>query len=240
MTNEAPLNNIRIVLVDTHFPGNIGAAARAMKTMGMRSLWLVRPVAYPHTDATRMATEAADVLEAAIVVDHLEQALADCALSVALSARQRSTRWTTVDMGDAANRIIDVAEAAPVAVVFGPEPSGLTSDDIYRTQLQASIATSDQCRSLNLAQAVQVAAYEIFRAARNTDGKASGQFPDRATYKQLEHLYDTLRHAIIDSGFARRDPDHLLRNFRRMFGRAQLTDRDVSLLEGLIRRLGNH
>jgi TrmH family RNA methyltransferase len=152
---------VRIVLVDTSHPGNIGASARAMKTMGLSDLVLVRPRTFPSDEATARASGAADILASARVVDSLDAALADCSFVVGASARERGVAWPTLDPRAAAEAVHMEAEANRVAILFGPEQSGLTNDDVARCHRLVRIPTSAEFGSLNLAMAVQVLCYEL-------------------------------------------------------------------------------
>lgn len=218
---------VRFVLVRPEYPSNIGASARAIKTMGFRDLWLVRPRRFPHPEAERLATEAADVLAGAHVVDTLDDALADCAASIATSGRQRGADWPALSVADVVALV--GRSSGPVALVFGPEPSGLTNEEVYRCRYQSTIPTADDCRSLNLAQAVQVYAYAL-RAARVEAAASAGTQP--CTDAMLEHLYRNLEQAVVGADFARYDPEHLLLRFRRVFNRAELSAREASMLTG--------
>src|SRR6185436_20129236 len=158
---EARLARIRVVLCRPTHPGNIGAAARAIKTMGLSQLALVAPKLYPHPDAIARASGAADVLEAARVCPTLDDALAGCVLAIGLSARHRELVGKVQSARDAAVEAIDHAATGEVAIVFGTETFGLTNDDVSRCQTLAFIPANPDYGSLNLAAAVQVVAYEL-------------------------------------------------------------------------------
>ncbi len=228
------LDRIRTVLVRPRHPGNIGAAARALKSMGLEQLWLVQPERFPDSEARIRATEAADLLDRVRVVESLEAAIADCALTIATSARERGQDWPTLSPHDAARRLWRQAAAADVALVFGPEDSGLTSDELYRCQFRSAIQTSDRCRSLNLSHAVQVYAFAIRSLI---DAPAPAEAPEAATSADLERLYRHLKQVLEALDFPRRDPDHLLLKFRALGNRAELSAAEVSMLRGLLRRI---
>src|SRR5260221_419128 len=160
------LSRIRVVLSRPSHPGNIGAAARAMKTMGFDDLALVAPRHFPDPDATAMAAGAADVLSGARVFDTLEGALADCALAVGFSARQRELSHAPETLRDAAPSLLDAAADGRVALVFGNETSGLSNEELARCQRFLVIPSNPAYGSLNVASAVQVACYELSTAAR--------------------------------------------------------------------------
>src|SRR4051812_42411754 len=162
--NDA-LSRIRVVLVDTSHPGNIGAAARALATMGLARLVLVRPKAFPHREARALAANALHVLDSARVCATLEEALSGTTLSVALSARGRDLSHPVQDARAAAAEIVRAAAAGDVAIVFGNETAGLSNDEVLRCARLATIPADPGCSSLNLAQAVQVMAYEVRAAA---------------------------------------------------------------------------
>src|SRR6267142_1376238 len=159
MKAGGPLSRIRVVLLRPSHPGNIGAAARAMKIMGITQLCLVRPKRFPHADARAMASGAIDVLDSARVCTSLEEALAGTAFSVALSARPRELSHPPLDARAAAREIVSAALRDEAAIVFGNETVGLSNREIMRCSSLAPIPASDVYASLNLAQAVQVMAY---------------------------------------------------------------------------------
>jgi TrmH family RNA methyltransferase len=220
----------RIVLVRTSHPGNIGAAARAMKTMGLERLYLVAPLHYPHTDATARATGADDVLERARVCATIEEAIADCTFVVGASARQRTLPWPLYDARGAAERVAAANEET--AVVFGPEQSGLDNLELERCAALLQIPANAAYGSLNLAAAVQIVAYELRMAART--GAQSPETP-LATAAELEYFYSHLQRVMeaadfLDPG----NPKHLMRRMRRLFNRARLDQNELNILRGLL------
>ena len=232
---ETALARVRIVLSQPAQPGNIGAAARAMKTMGLSRLALVNPQTFPDTQAKAMAMGASDVLDAARICSSLDQALQGCTLAVALSARRRDLSPIVLDAREAAQ--LAVAEAAAggeVAFVFGTEVSGLSNDEVIRCQRVACIATDPAFSSLNLAAAVQVIAYETRLAAVAPATCATERTP-AATHEELEHLYAHLEASLIKSGFL--DPvksRRVMERLRRLFGRARLESQEVNVLRGML------
>lgn len=197
------LSLIRIVLVQTFHPGNIGAAARAMKTMGLSELVLVNPRAFPDDEATRMAAGAADVVGNARVVGAVDEAVADCVQVIGASARLRSLPLPHFDEPDVmAKSALDNARGAPVALVFGRERSGLTADEIRSCTHQVSIPANPDYGILNLAQAVQILAYELHRAWRTReDSGFVYQLPTRAalpTREQFGHFQRHLHEVMED------------------------------------------
>ena len=230
-----PSESIRIVLVQTSHPGNIGAAARAMKTMALTDLWLVSPGIFPHSEATAMASGADDVLERARVVPTLADAVADCGLVIGATARLRAQYyWPALGVREAAGRIRTAALEAPVAVVFGTERTGLTNEELELCNAVLNIPANPEYESLNLAQAVQVVAYELY-AATAAPRPATPREAPLAAAAELGLLYEHLDRVLADVGFTdRRGGVHLLRRFKRIFARAELDQLEVNILRGLL------
>jgi len=234
-----PLKNIRIVLCETAHPGNIGAAARAMKTMGIGRLCLVAPKRFPDPQAEWLALGAADVLRRALVCATLDEALAGSAFTVACTARAREIAVPMVSAREAAARIVAVARAQPAALVFGNEKFGLTSAEAGRCQLLATIPANPEYSSLNVAAAVQLLAYEL-RLAALGGTVASGKPRVLASHDEAERFYDHLERAMVETGFL--NPEHpkkLMPRLRRLFGRAQLEKEEVNILRGVIKTLSS-
>jgi tRNA/rRNA methyltransferase len=239
MSDSEPLANVRVVLCETSHPGNIGAAARAMKTMGLSTLHLVRPKRFPDPEATWRATSANDVLDAAKVSASLDEALHGAVFAVACSARRRDVAVAGVDARAAAARLIEIARTQPVALVFGNESYGLTTEDVNRCQLLASIPANPRFSSLNLAAAVQVFAYELRMAAVVEPGSAPAA-PALATHDEVEGFYGHLEQTMAEVGFL--DPEHpkkLMPRIRRLFARAQLEPEEVNILRGILKALSH-
>lgn len=225
--------NVRIVLCRPSHPGNIGAAARAMKTMGLADLRLVAPERFPAPEAEWMATHAADVLAAAKVHATLQEAIADCAAAFALTARSREWSPQVLPAREAAARAAQID--APVAFVFGSESAGLSNEEIFACQFLVHIPADPAASSLNLAQAVQVVAYEL-RMARDATVPAM-RTEMLATVQDLEGLYGHLEDAAKSSGFL--VPGSRLRErWRRLFSRVPGLEREeVNILRGLLKSL---
>ena len=166
------LEHVRIVLVETSHPGNIGGAARAMKTMGLEQLWLVRPGRYPDPQAEWRAAGALDVLDRAVVVDSLDAAISDCTLVVGTSTRTRRIPWPLLTAREIGPRIRRESSQQPIAVLFGRETSGLTNDELQRCNVHLQIPANPAYPSLNVAMAVQVVCYELYQATLETDRRA--------------------------------------------------------------------
>jgi len=233
----AALARVRIVLVRTSHPGNIGAAARAMYTMGVTRLVLVDPKRFPDPAATALATGATGVLDGARVVATLADALAGCALAVGLSARPRAFAGRVLAMRDAAREAIQHTAAGDVALVFGTEMSGLSNAELAQCGIAATIPANPDYASLNVASAVQVAAYEMRVAAGARHVWSAPRFR-AATHDEVEAVYAHAGRTLTAMRFL--DPAHpkrLLPRLRRLFGRAGLEREEVNILRGILARI---
>ncbi len=242
-----PAERLLIVLVGTQHPGNIGSAARAMKTMGLSRLVLVAPLQFPHPDAYALAAGANDVLEAAIRVDTLAEAIADCRLVLGCTARSRRIALEELHPRQAAARALEAVDiGAEVAIVFGRERTGLENDELQLCHAAVHIPANPEYSSLNLAAAVQILAYEL-RVAWSTDSappqalaagvarvnEARSEPP--ATHAQIEGFFSQLAETLDAIDFHKgRTPATAMRKFRRLFLRADLDARDIRLLRGLL------
>jgi tRNA/rRNA methyltransferase len=229
------VQNVRIVLCRPSHPGNIGAAARAMKAMGLSDLRLVAPERYPAPEAQWMATHAVDVLESAKVVSSLGEAISDCAAAFALSARPREWSPRVLDVRTAAGKALELNDK--VAFVFGNETAGLTNEEVFACQFLVHIPANPEFSSLNLAQAVQIVAYELRMAV---DVAIPFHRSEKlATVADLEGLYEHLERAAVKSGFhvpssGSKLPDRL----RRLFSRVPAMEREeVNIIRGLLKAL---
>ena len=234
--SEEILQRLRVVLCRPSHPGNIGAAARAMKTMGIEDLRLVAPRDFPAPEARWMAAHAVDVLERAQLAASLEEAIADCVAAYALSARPRDWSPPVMAAREAAQTAIAQAAQGPVALVFGAERSGLTNDEVLACQVLVHISASPRYPSLNLAQAVQVMAYELRVAAGGAI--AAERTEMLATRADIEGLHAHLAQAAQAVGFY--DPAAPMKfreRLRRLFSRTQLEREEVNVLRGLLRAL---
>jgi tRNA/rRNA methyltransferase len=237
MNKPESLANIRIVLCQTSHPGNIGAAARAMKTMGLQQLVLVRPKKFPHPEAEAMASGATDILEQARVCDTLEEALAGCVLAVGLSARKRELTHELVTAREAAALITQTTSSQHAALVFGTEMSGLSNAELIQCQRLAMIPANPEYSSLNLAAAVQVLAYELRMAADSVPKTADSSFPP-ASHDEIEGFYRHLEETLIRIGFLNPAmPKRLMPRLRRLFARARLEKEEVNILRGILRHM---
>ena len=229
------MEKIRIVLCRPSHPGNIGAAARAMKAMGLSDLRLVAPERWPAKEDQWMATHAADVLDKAVVHETLEQAISDCAAAFALSARPREWSPQVLDVRAAAGRAAQVADK--VAFVFGSEDAGLTNEEMFACQFLVHIPTQPGSSSLNLAQAVQIVCYELFLL---TGASVPGARAEKlATIEDIEGLYAHLEQAAVKSGFyVPESRSKLPERLRRLFSRVPDLEREeVNIIRGLLKAL---
>lgn len=227
---------IRIVLVGTTHPGNIGAVARAMKNMGLTDLALVRPRYFPHPEAAARASGAEDLLASASVADSLADAVRDCRFVAGASARARTIDWPVLAPRECARKLVAENSSGNVAAVFGPEKSGLTNEDLDRCQALLAIPADPAFSSLNLAMAVQILCYELRLAGTAT--AASERDVPLAKSEDLERFYAHLEQVLTASGFL--DPDNprfLMRRLRRLFARAEPDQNEINILRGILASL---
>ncbi len=231
--------NTRIVLVETSHAGNIGAAARAMKNMGLRDLALVKPKKFPHAEATARASGADDVLARATVCDSLAEALEPCSYAVAASARRRTISWPEYEPREAAGVLHEHNREGRTAIVFGPETSGLCNEDLALCQALVCIPSDPEFPSLNLAMAVQLLSYELRLAQPEREPTLSqAREVPLATHKELESFYGHLEKVLTESGFIdSRNPRHLMRRLRRLFARSLPDQNEINILRGILAAL---
>jgi TrmH family RNA methyltransferase len=228
---------IRIVLVETSHPGNIGAAARAMKTMCLDQLVLVNPVRFPDPDATARAAGAVEVLDQARVVPDLDSALEGCGLVAGTSARRRGLGPVNLPPRAGVAELMAVAPDQDVAVVFGRERTGLTNQELDRCNIQLGIPANPEYASLNLAAAVQIIAYEFMLAHAMPQAAIPASVP-LATADEMEGFFGYLESAARDSGFLDpANPRQLMRRLRHLFGRVQPDQNEINILRGLLKAL---
>lgn len=227
---------VRIVMVETSHPGNIGAAARAMKNMSLQHLYLVRPRRFPDEEATARASRADDILQAATVCDDLPQALVGCDMVFGASARSlRALPWPVQDARQCAQQVAAL-EGGEVALVFGREHSGLTNDELALCHYLLHIPTNPDFSSLNVAAAIQVVAYELMMARDALSPLPSSNKEDEpASAEEVEGLIGHLEQAMITVGFLNPDnPRQLMRRMRRLFNRARVERTEVNILRGVL------
>lgn len=237
------LANFRVVLCQTSHPGNIGSAARAMKTMGLSQLYLVNPHSFPDAHATALSTGAADLLENAIVCQSLDEALTGCAYAIGLSARKRQLSHEIADVRTAANNAMHVAATQQVALVFGTEMSGLSNAELDKCQMLAMIPANPEYSSLNLAAAVQIMCYEIRMAALSAEGLENNVLApnvedasvELASLESVEGFYTHLQETLLHIGYLNpAAPKKLMERLRRLFAKAHLEKEEVNLLRGIL------
>ena len=239
MPTVAHQSNIKIVLVNTAHPGNIGGAARAMKNMGLTELCLVEPREYPAPRAVWRAAGAREVLKNAVVVNSVDEAIADCSLVIGTSARERRIPWPLINPRQCGERIWSEAQNHKVALLFGREDRGLTNDELHKCHYHVHIPSNPDYSSLNLATAVQVLAYEV-RMASLADEE--GELPDLSEWDQplvnaenLENFHEHLAQTMAELDFYDpQNPKQLLTRMRRLFNRLRMDQMEVSILRGLL------
>ena len=233
--NGNPLHRLRIVLVEPTHPGNIGAAARAMKAMGLQQLWLVAPARFPSAEATARAAGADDVLHEARIVESVDDALADCGLVIGTTARMRRIEWPVVDAREGACRSVAQAVETPVAVLFGRERSGLTNAEIDKCHALIRIPVAAHFSSLNVAAAVQIVTYEMRLAAHGRSVTTAARQAPAATGDELERFYRHLEDTLVRIGYLDpAAPKLLMRRLRRLFSRAEPDRAEINILRGIL------
>jgi len=230
------LQRVRVVLINTTHPGNIGASARAMKVMGLNHLHLVTPKIFPHADATARASGADNLLQAATLHESLESAVDGCGLVLGTSARLRSLAMPQLDARAAARKALSETAQHEVALLFGRERYGLTNEEMQRCHALVHIPSNPEYASLNLAQAVQVLAYELLMAALGSDGQevsSLGWVPVDAG--QMERFYQHLEQTLLDIRFLNpKQPRKLMMRLRRLFNRARPDQNEINILRGIL------
>ncbi|HSN71498.1 MAG TPA: RNA methyltransferase [Steroidobacteraceae bacterium] len=226
---------VRIVLVATSHPGNIGAAARAMKNMGLDDLALVRPESFPNAAATARASGAAELLHAAQVHERLEDAIGDCGLVVGTSARQRHLHWPLYEPREAATHVLSAAATNPVAIVFGSERAGLTNEELALCNVLITIPTASEYASLNVAAAVQIVAYELWLARRPGSPPPPERDVPLASMLEVERFYAHLEQVLEQIDFRdRTGGGHLMARIRRLFNRVAMDQNEINILRGIL------
>lgn len=228
--------DIRFVLVRTSHPGNIGAAARAIRTMGFSRLGLVAPHKFPHPDAVALASGAVGVLDDAAIAPTLVASIADCTLVLGCTARARAVQLEELSPRAAAARALAASARGPVAIVFGNERTGLENDELMSCHAAVRIPSVEDFPSLNLSQAVQVLAYELRLAMLESAPQTIGESKSdpAATTEQLECMFGHLAQMLDDIDFHKgRSPVTIMKRLRRLFLHANLDQREVRILRGI-------
>lgn len=232
------LDSVRVVLVETSHPGNIGASARAMKTMGLRDLWLVAPKMFPDMRAVEMAAGADDILMEARVVSSLDEALAGCQLIVATSARPRGLSLPGLTPAECGELFAGRDHTTKAALLFGREYAGLTNDELLRCHYHTLIPANPEYSSLNLAQAVQVLCYEMRKNLLREKADVAHRQEVLASAEAMEQFYEHLRSVLIRIDFLRPSvPRRLFQRVRRIFNRTTLEETEVNLLRGMLSQM---
>lgn len=240
---------MRVVLVETSHPGNIGAVSRAMKNMGLTELVLVRPESFPDGKAFARASGAGDVLERARVVESLDEAIGDCVEVVGASARSRTLTWPVINPRECARLALERVKEGPVALVFGREDNGLSNEELRRCHYHVQVPANPDYSSLNLAMAVQVMTYELRmrflesceEQGRETDLQGIHNASDEgwdhppATVQEQELFFEHLERTLIGTGFHDpQRPRQLMVRMRRLFQRAHMDQMELNILRGVL------
>ena len=232
-------DSIRIVLVATTHPGNIGSTARAMKTMGLHRLYLVSPKVFPDPRAHEMSAGAYDVLlDNVVVTDSLPQALSGCKLVLATSARARDMALSGLTPSECASLVASTPDDTEIAIVFGREHAGLTNEELLHCHYHIHIPSNPEFSSLNLAQAVQIVAYELRMKLLSPTATVETRKDHLATVDEVEKFHEHLQEVLIDVDFLKpSNPKKLVPRLRRMFNRIQLEQMEVNILRGILTQI---
>ncbi|AKA17870.1 tRNA (cytosine(32)/uridine(32)-2'-O)-methyltransferase TrmJ [Aeromonas hydrophila] len=230
------LDQIRIVLVNTSHTGNMGSAARAMKTMGLSQMVLVDPQAQPDDNAYALAAGASDLLANARIVSTLDEAIADCGLVIGTSARSRTLSWPMLDPREAGEKLVTEGMQHPVALVFGRERTGLTNDELQKCHYHVAIPANPEYSSLNLAMAVQTLCYEVrMHWLQREQVGETDMAVDYPSAEQLEGFYQHLEQTLLKTGFIADDhPGQVMSKLRRLFSRARPEAVELNILRGIL------
>ncbi|MBF7690918.1 RNA methyltransferase [Acinetobacter pollinis] len=249
------LSHVRIVMVNTTLPANIGSALRAMKTMGISQLVLVAPKTYPHPDIHALAAGATDLIEKIQIVERLEDAIADCHLVFGTSARSRTIPWPLLDVRPATELALNhiKQQKQEVAIIFGREDRGLTNEELALANYHMTIPVNPEYGVLNVAQAIQIVCYELRMAALHTSSLDKSEVSDKmpvalqqemdwdeplVTQKQMQEFYPHMEKMLEDIEFLDpKNPRLLPLRLRRLFGRIQLDRMEYNLLRGVFSRV---
>ncbi|MCL1139851.1 tRNA (cytosine(32)/uridine(32)-2'-O)-methyltransferase TrmJ [Shewanella pneumatophori] len=237
------LSNIRVVLVGTSHPGNIGSTARAMKTMGLSTLYLAEPKVEPDGHSIALAAGASDILKHAITVGSVEEAIADCSLVIATSARSRTLDWPMLEPREAGEKLVGSALNGPVAIVFGRENNGLTNEELQRCDYHVAIPANPEYTSLNLAQAVQIICYEarvahLAQVQSTTEVvavEADESEQDYPSSKERENFFEHLENTLFSTNFiVKNHPGQVMTKLRRLFSRTRIERQEMNILRGIL------
>ncbi len=231
------LSNIRIVLINTFHPGNVGAIARAMKNMGLSNLYLVDPNDYPSDEATSRAAGAVDLLENATIVDTFEEAIGDCSLVIGTSARHRTFQLPIMNARQCGESVVQESIKHDVAIVFGREKTGLLNEEIAQCHRQVYIDANDEYPVLNISQAVQIVAYEIWMAHAQNENKTHGEteLPEYPLKNDMDLFHTHLEETLYDLNFIiKNHPGKVLDKLQRFFNRSRPEKGELGILRGIL------
>lgn len=228
------LSNIRVVLVGTSHPGNIGSVARAMKTMGLSNLYLAEPRCEVDGQSVALAAGACDILKDVTIVDSLAEAIKDCSLVIGTSARSRTLDWPMLDPRQAGTKLAAEAVASSVAIVFGRENHGLNNEELQACNYHVFIPANPEYMSLNLAQAVQIICYET-RIAHLTQEQAPTEVSEYPFAEENERFFEHLERTLLGTGFIiKNHPGQVMTKLRRLFTRARIESHEMNILRGIL------
>ena len=232
------LDQVRIILVNTSHTGNIGSAARAMKTMGLSRLYLVDPESEPDGKSVAMAAGASDILNGAIIVDSLDKAIADCPLVIGASARPRSLSWPMLSPRETGAKIVSEGAVHPVALVFGRERTGLTNDELQLCHYHVNIPANPEYSSLNLAMAVQTLCYEVrthYLEAEQAGHSNNAEALDYPRAEELNYFYQHLEQTLLQTEFILpQHPGQVMNKLKCLFSRARPDKQEINMLRGIL------
>lgn len=230
--------NIKIILVQTSHPGNIGSVARAMKTMGLKHLYLVNPKNFPNVDATAMAAGADDILSSAIIFSSLNEAIKNCQIIFGTSARFRNLNLSIIDPKKAAYIINNYKKNnVKIAIIFGREDNGLTNEEVSLCNYLIHVPTNQQFSSLNISQAVQIIVYEIASLYKNFVKNNNLKLKNcYATFEEMENFYQYLFQILVETNFLKQQSNNkkLFVKIKCLFSRSQLTIDELNIIRGII------
>ncbi|SUI53221.1 tRNA (cytidine/uridine-2'-O-)-methyltransferase TrmJ [Shewanella putrefaciens] len=228
------LSNIRVVLVGTSHPGNIGSTARAMKTMGLSTLYLAEPRVEPDGQSIALAAGASDILKHLVKVESLAEAIADCSLVIATSARSRTLDWPMLEPREAGQKLVTESVTGPVAIVFGRENHGLSNEELQQCTYHVAIPANPEYSSLNLAQAVQIICYET-RVAHLAGIESAQEPTEYPLAADQERFFVHLENTLFSTGFIiKNHPGQVMTKLRRLFSRARIESQEMNILRGIL------
>ncbi|MDF7671185.1 tRNA (cytosine(32)/uridine(32)-2'-O)-methyltransferase TrmJ [Orbaceae bacterium ESL0721] len=234
-SSNIDFTNIKIVLIGTSHTGNIGSAARAMKTMGLTELVLVNPLVEPDSQAISLAAGASDIIQNIKIFPSLDAAIADCTLVIGTSARQRNLAWPNLMPDECGEKLVQTATTAPTALVFGCERVGLTNNELQKCHYHVTIPANPEYSSLNLAMSVQILCYEIRQAWLKMVPSSEPPVPQLPKDEDIERFYQHLESTLLQTGFIHENhPGQVMNRLRRLFTRAYVEQQELNILRGIL------